>query len=593
MKKPDKKLFKGICRSLFFLTAFLSLSLKAQAQEQALISLDADNELLSDVLKKVSTLSGSRIIFNTEDVEQYRVTANIYRMTVTKALDVILKSTPFTYSLKEEFITIIKKAERQAATGPSAEQRTVTGKVVDEQRQPLQGVNVREKGAANGAVTNGEGVYTLSIPSGSATLVYSHMGMRPVELIVKPGGENQTLGVIEMKKDPSELEEIVVTGIFNKARESYTGAATLITAKELSRAGNQNLISRISNVEPGFLVLENNIMGSDPNTMPNIQMRGSTSLSVGIREQQDGQRNQPESNLPLFIMDGFEVDLRQVMDLDPSLVESVTLLKDASATAMYGSRGANGIMVIVRKQPEQGKIRFTYKGDMNISAPDFTSYNLLNAADKLEYELAAGLYTYPSVDHQIWADLLYSDRRAEVERGVDTYWLKYPVRVGVGQRHSLRFEGGEGSLLYAANVNYDNNLGVMKGSRRNTLSGNIYLQYTWKNLSFRNELGVLSNSSYNSPYGEFANYVKLNPYWTPYDDNGVLKKTLDSYQIPTYAKVYTPGNPLYDATLPYRDDSGYDQYYDNFSVNWNAFAGASVQGRFKVMNTLDRKSTRL
>jgi TonB-linked SusC/RagA family outer membrane protein len=586
MQKSEEKLYRRIFYSLLFLTIFLPLTLKAQTQEQKLISLEVNNEPLSVVLKKISTLSDSKIIFNMEDVEKYRVTASIKRATVTKALDIILESNPFSYSLKGEFFTILKNEEHKAIAESSDGYRTVTGRVIDEQQQPLPGVSIREKNSTKGTITNEKGVYTLRIPQESTTLIYLYLGMASVELIVKPGSEDQTLKTIEMKENDSSLEEVVVTGIFNKPRESYTGVATLITAKELTQAGTQNLISRIGNIDPSFLVLENNIMGSDPNALPNIQMRGNTGLTIGVRELQDDSRNRSESNLPLFILDGFEVGLQQVIDLDPSLVESVTLLKDASATAMYGSRGANGIMVISKKQPQPGKIRFTYKGDLNVSAPDLTSYHLLNAADKLDYELAAGLYTYSDIGYQVLADKLYSKRRAEVERGVDTYWLKYPVRVGVGQKHSLRFEGGDSNLLYAANVSYDNNVGVMKESGRNTISGNIYLQYTYKQLRFQNELGISSNKAFNSPYGGFSMYAKLNPYWTPYEDDGTLKKTLDNYQIPSYGKIYTPGNPLYDATLPYRNDNGYDQYYNNFSVNWNFLPGASLQGRFKIVKNL-------
>ena len=146
--------------------------------------------------------------------------------------------------------------------------------------------------------------------------------------------------------------------------------------------------------------------------------------------------------MPLFILDGFEISLERVMDMDQELVESITLLKDASATALYGSRGANGIVVITSKRPEPGKLRVSYRGTLNMEAPDFSSYNLMNAEEKLEYERLANLYSSPYNDTKLEFEQLYNQRKIDVERGVNTYWLKYPVRTGIGSRHSLRVDGG-------------------------------------------------------------------------------------------------------------------------------------------------------
>ena len=139
-------------------------------------------------------------------------------------------------------------------------------------------------------------------------------------------------------------------------------------------------------------------MGSDPNRLPDITMRGNSSMTSNVKDLQSESQNTQSANMPLFIMDGFEITLERMMDLDDNQVESITLLKDASATAMYGTRGANGVVVITTKQPEAGKLQLTYKGGLAIEAPDLTSYNLLNAKEKLEYEKAAGLYTYTTGD---------------------------------------------------------------------------------------------------------------------------------------------------------------------------------------------------
>jgi TonB-linked SusC/RagA family outer membrane protein len=588
MQKSEAKLFKRIFYSLFFLTIFLPLSLKAQTQEQKRISLEVNNEPLSGVLKKISALSDSKIIFNTEDVEKYRVTVSIKNMTITKALDIILESKPFSYSLKGEFITLLKKEEREVATTLPAEHRTVTGKVVDDQQQPLAGVSIREKNSTKGTTTNADGTYTLRIPSGSTTLVYSYIGMTQVELIVKPGSEPQTLNRIEMKEDHSILGEVVVTGIFNKPRESYTGAATSFSRNQLETAGNRSLISTLRNLDPGFTIADNISMGSDPNRLPSITVRGMSSLPTDVKDAQVSAENQRTANQPLFILDGFEITLSHFADMDESQIENITILKDANATALYGSKGSNGVILITGKQIKSGKLRFSYKGTLNVEAPDLSSYNLMNSLEKLQYEKAAGLYESPNAAFLLELRDLYNRRKLDAERGVNTYWLKYPVRTGIGSRHNVSVEGGDQTMRYGANVSYNTIEGVMRGSERNVLNGDLSLLYRYKNLSFKENLQVMNSRSKNSPYGSFSQYCELNPYHTPYDTEGNILKVLEDYYYVSLNKTNKIYNPLYDAYLPNKNSGSYTSIINNFAVEWYILPELFARGQFSFTKTFDR-----
>ena len=548
----------------------------SNAQANPTVTLSLSGASLLDAFREIGRQTGYDFIYTHEMLDRAgKVSVNVDNADIAGTLGELLRTTPLTFRIEGETVVIRYRAEQQAPSSANS----VTGHVTDKTGAPLVGVTVIPDGGARATASDQSGIYTITVLAATRQIRFSFIGMKTVHVAYTG---QKTIDVV-MEEEDTTIEEVVVTGIFDKPRESYTGAATLISAAELAKAGTGNLINMISVIDPSFFIAEDNVAGSDPNRENmDIRMRGSTSLFVGMREVQDDVRNLSASNLPLFILDGFEVSLRQVLDLDPSTVESVTLLKDASATALYGSRGANGIMVINKKKPRQGQIMITYRGNLNVSAPDLTSYNLLNAADKLDYEVAAGLYTSGSVEGQVSLDNLYSLRRAEVERGVDTYWLKYPVRVGVGQRHSLRLEGGDQSLIYAGSFSLDNTLGVMKGSKRNTLSGSINLQYTYKRLRIQDEIGVISNRAFNSPYGGFSTYATLNPYWKPYGDDGKLKQLLTTYPV----KGIYPGNPLYDASLPYRDDTRYDQYYNNISVTWEPAAGLKASGNFRVMRSV-------
>ena len=167
---------------------------------------------------------------------------------------------------------------------------------------------------------------------------------------------------------------------------------------------------------------------------------------------------------------------------------------------------------------------------MNIEAPDLSSYDLCNAEEKLQVELNAGRYTGSNPARQQALTEQYNALLANIARGVDTYWLSQPLRTGVGQRHSAYMEGGDERMRYSATLSYNGIAGVMKGSDRNTISGNIKLSYRYKNLLFNNSFSLTANTADDSPYGTFSDYVSANPYNSPYDENGNLVKVLGTYE---------------------------------------------------------------
>lgn len=581
-------LIQGTFCLLLFLAFIFSSGAKAQINEKRMISLKVNNEQLSNVLKKVSDLSGAKIIYSTDDTQNYTVTTDFKRKTVFEALSIVLSSQPFTFSQKGEFIVITKLNRKVAEKRQVYTERTVSGRVVDNQKQPLIGVNVRIKNSSKGTITNVDGEYSLKILTGSITLVYSYIGMAPVELIVKPGADNQILKTIELKEDNSNLSEVVVLGIFNKARESYTGAATSFSRKQLEQSGNRSLVSNLRNLDPSFNIADNIFMGSDPNSLPTITIRGSSSLPTNVKDMKvsvDGQRG---ANQPLFILDGFEITLARFMDMDETQVENITILKDANATALYGSKGSNGVVLITSKKIEPGRLRFTYKGTLSLEVPDLASYNLMNSSEKLQYEKYVGLYDSPNLIQGLELRDLYNTRKTNVERGVDTYWMKYPIRTGVGSRHSLAIEGGDHTFRYGAGFSYNNVAGAMKGSDRNVLNGNISLQYKYKTLSFQESLQLNSASSKMSPYGSFTQYCALNAYHMPYDSEGNLIKKLENVYYSSLQKSNTVFNPLYDALLPSKNTNSYTSITNNLAAEWYVLPELFIRGQFSFVKTFNR-----
>lgn len=446
------------------------------------------------------------------------------------------------------------------------------GKVTDERKNPLPGVTVRIKDVLIGVATDKDGKYSILVPKRIAkpVLVFSFVGMTSKEI---PYSGNDEINVI-LVEEQAEINEVVVTGMFNRRVESFTGAATTFKREDILRVGNQNLIKSLKNLDPAFQIMENLEFGSDPNRMPTVQLRGQTSFP----NLQGEYENNP--NQPLFILDGFETTLEKVYDLDMNRVASVTLLKDAAAKAIYGSKAGNGVVVIETIRPKSGELRVYYSGDFGIEAPDLTGYDLMNAEEKLAYEVQIGMYGPAS--GVITAYDSYKKVYDDVARGVDTYWLSQPLRTGFSNKHSLTLEGGDERMRYQFGLYYNNVAGVMKKSDRSTLNVNTTLSYSYKSLLFRNTVEFSRNWSKNSPYGDFAEYTSLNPYWAPYDDEGNLIKEFTVHKGEGEGSAYEHHyyNPLYNATLNTKDESGYTEVRDNFSVDWRINEAFRAVGSF-------------
>jgi TonB-linked SusC/RagA family outer membrane protein len=459
------------------------------------------------------------------------------------------------------------------------------GRVVDEEKAPLVGVSIVLKGGSVGVVSVNDGTFSIPVPGGveKPVYVFSYLGKEKKEVVYT--GKYMEVTLVA---DEGELEEIVVTGIFNKSRESYTGAATTITSKELEIAGNRSILSSIRNIDPSFNIADNITIGSDPNSLPAITMRGASNLPINFTDLQSNATNLRLANQPLIILNGFEISLERLLDMDDNQVESITLLKDASATAMYGTRASNGVLVVKTKTPKSGRLQFTYKGNLNIEAPDLNSYNLMNALEKLEYEKAARLYMSANALINQELEDLYNQRKLDAERGVNTYWLKYPVRTGVGSRHSINIEGGEESFKYGIGVSYNNIAGTMKGSKRDALNGNMLFLYKVSKLTFQNDLQISYTDAHNSPYGSFSTYGKINSYWTPYDSDGNITKVLEDYRYISIGATNKVYNPLYDALLPSKNTNNYIQVLDNFSAEWRILPELFLRGRASISSTRSR-----
>ena len=474
--------------------------------------------------------------------------------------------------------------------------RTIQGIVKDENGSPMPGATIRLKNTTIGVVTNQNGKYSIQIPSsGESILVFSFVGMDAQEIKV---GNRTTIDVI-LKESNQTLDAVVVNGIFERKANTFTGAVRTISQDELKRVGNSNVMQSLKNLDPSILFIDNMALGSDPNSRPEMVLRGKSSINMQETDLKATYGSDP--NAPLFVLDGFEVSLQKVMDLDMDRVESLTILKDASAKAIYGAKAANGVIVIELKKNASGELRVTYNGSVEIEAPDLSSYDLCNAAEKLEIEREFGMYKDPNgwFDNERMSSKIYNQKLAAVVSGINTDWLSKPVRLGIGTKHGVSVELGDKELRAIIDLSYNNVKGVMKGSDRTTISGGISLSYRREKFLFRNQLTLTSNVANDSPYGSFNEYAQLNPYYTPYDQYGHISENivpkLETGQSITvnewYKKLEFEANPLYNAQLNTLLRNKYIDFTNNFEVQWFVLTGMKFTARLGLTEKRSKEDT--
>lgn len=492
----------------------LLVPLPATAQ-QARVNIEVKKADVSAVFKQIKEQTGLNFVYNAGQLKSLSpVTLSVKNVSVNEVMEKLLTGTDFRVRYESNSIVI----QKQLVKGLH-----LHGEVVDTEGMPLPGVTVRIKDTQFGVTTNADGKFLFNLPGNEeVTLVFTFVGMKKQELRIK--GDKPVKVVME--EEINTMDEVVVNGLFTQNKNSYTGAVTTLKGEDILAVSQTNLLQALSILTPGMRIVENNEQGSNPNHIPEIIIRGMTSVAS------EGEQG---LNRPLIILDGVEISLEQLYDLDMFDIERVDVLKDASATSIYGEKAANGVIVVERKKVTDSKLRVRYNFVPNVSFPDVSSFNLCNSAQKLAIEKAYGLYDSPTGEK----DIEYNEKLMRVNRGVNTDWSSKPLRNSWSFNHSLNISGRGGGLDYSISLRYGDTRGVMKGDFRQNYGIGFYFSYFYKNrltLSYRSDF--TRTDSKLSPYGSFSDFSVLNPYDTPKNESGEWNKRLS----------YDKRNPLYDAT---------------------------------------------
>lgn len=586
MKKKRNFLLKSILLQLNFslekagilLVLVLVFSIQAKAYSQTRITAKRQGVTIDEVLKEVREKSGYRFLYRVEEVNRYgKRDIDVKDAEVEDFLGQLLQNTDLTYEVENEVIIIRPEKQRQDSR---VNVQVVRGKVTDENNLALPGATVLLKGTSYGVVTDSHGKFTMEVlERDTVTLLVSFVGMETRLVNLKKG---QTEILVSLKPDIKEMKEVVVTGYGNVRKTSFTGNSVTVTKDELMSVSKSNVIKALQTFDPSFRIQTNNDWGADPNALPEMYVRGRSGIS-GVKEldrdplTKSALKDNP--NLPTFIMDGFQISVEQLYDMDPNRIESITILKDAAATALYGSRAANGVVVITTVAPQMGKLNVSYNFTGDVTVPDLSDYNLMNAREKLETEVAAGVYEDLAKTDPLGAEQQYYAKLASITRGVDTYWLSKPLQTSFNHKHSLSVDGGSDNFRFGIQLSYNNEDGVMKESFRNRVGAGVYLDYRIGSFQLKNMVTYTNTRSQESPYGAFSDYTRCQPYDPYKDDEGNYLENLPNWD----GKNAKRPNPLYELTLSNFDKSKYEEFVDNLGINWNITTGLLWKTQFSLI----------
>lgn len=525
----------------------VSLPTSAQGTLKERLSFECTNESLASAFRKLEQASGYKILFTYEDVQSYRATVSVKDSPVSDIMDALIAGHPLTYRLEGSYITVVPARQ----TGSTGAARSATGKVSDVGGNPIPGVSVVSDDGSLKGITSADGTFAINLPAGKdvRSFAFSFIGMKSKTVAFKGRPLSVTL-----EEDAQTMDEVVVTGIFERKKEGFTGSANRMTGDEIRNLSSGNILNAITMLDPGFRMGDNMLSGSNPSSVPDFTMRGQSSMGDYSTDETVIMRGDIDTrpNQPLFVLDGIiDVGVTKIMDLDPAQIESVTLLKDAAAMAIYGSQASNGVVVVETKAPEAGRLRVTYNGNYKVEYPDLTDYHLLNAAEKLELERRAGYYdesgTITNVENRYD---VYRRKYLEVQRGVDTYWLSQPLETVFAHRHGINLEGGTQELRYKIYAGLNDAPGIMRGTGVNGKSVSVDIRYRYKGLLISNIAYVdYTTSDRTSPYGTFDQYARLNPYYRIRDEHGQIQQYLEQAvydESGINSAGMTVGNPMYN-----------------------------------------------
>lgn len=484
--------------SFLLLLAFIQVSAATTYSQSAKLKLNYENVKLSDLLDKIEKASDYRFFYNSQSADLSKtVSVNSKDLDIKEVLDKVLGSN-LTYEMVNDNIVVIKSTnDKSEELSTSQQQKSVSGKVIDSSGASLPGVTVIIKGSTKGTITDADGKYTLgNVPAGG-TLVFSFVGMKSMEIAVG----NKTAINATLVEESIGLDEVVAVGYGTVKKSDITGAVSSVEARTLAATTLPNATGALQGRIAGINIEQN--VGKPGGTY-NISIRGLSSIN--------------NSTSPLYVIDGIPTT-SGLNDLNPNDIEKIDVLKDASATAIYGSRGANGVVIVTTKRGKEGKFTIQYDGYFGYRTPANLP-DMMNGPEYVKWRTDLFNFQGKSTDRTN-AEFFTQEEWGLIDKGNFTDWINLVLRNGLQTSNTVTASGGDEKGTFALSLGQLKEEGTIPGQDFNRYNlrlnldrkfngkwqagGNLYFTY-----SVQNEGG---NEVLRSTY-------RMPPVAYPYDENG-------------------------------------------------------------------------
>ncbi len=601
-----QKVTKGILCMLINVFVFLG-SVQAQEVNQT-YSFEFRNEHLASVFKKIEKTTGYMINFNHEDVASYTTTCSIRKKKIREILDVIIADKALSYKLDGKFITISVKRQTIQSNSKS-ELCIIKGNVIGEDVEPLPGAHIRVEGVNSMAVTNAKGEYTLRLATGKSYIIrYSYVGMvdQKMAINIRDGQQVHEVKPIILKEDKNVLDEVVVTGYQTLRKSQVAGSVSVVKAENVKIGGVPSIEDMLQGQVTGMNVILNS---GDPGASAKIRIRGTSSI-LGNRA-------------PLWVLDGVilsEDDMREIKTTDlngddaaylvgnaiaginPNDIDKITVLKDASATSIYGVQAANGVIVVTTKQGRSGSPKISYSGSFKVNQRiSYKDLRRMNATERLQLSEEiiddAAYYSQMPVGYgyeglymnYIRRKITYDDFSSGVQKlaKMNTDWYDILFRNSFTNSHSVSLSGGNDGTRYYASFGYDDtqSTAIKNYSRRFTTMAKIN-SWIIKNKLY---IGFQVNASTRKTLG-FHSSVNPNTYAyntsraiPAFNDDG--SRFLYNSNSGSYSKY---GDIIYYNILNEMDQTGQDARVNSITaqlnLQWNIWGGLKYKLQASYQN---------
>lgn len=509
--------------TVILLAACLQVSAKGYTQN---ISLRVQNEPLREVFSKIQSQSGYTFFYSDGVLRNAKlVTATLADVPLKEALDAIFEVQPLSYMVVQKVIVVKEKAGEPSLVS-DLPPLDIRGKVSNEGGQPVEGVTVTVRGKGVSTNTDANGEFSLFNVEGNAVLVFTHVSMQTSEYRLSAQQTNINITLKNKFSDLRDVEVKVNTGYQQISKERFVGSFAQLDSANYHRRAGMNIIDRLDGTVPG-------VVFHKKGSIYPIQVRGISTLN----------NSKSPSSAPLIVMDEFPMDERfNINSINPNDVENITVLKDAAAASIWGTRAANGVIVITTKKGHYGKpIQVSVSSNVTITdKPDLYHFPKVRSSDFIDVEkdlFSKGYYdglinnttSFPSISPVVEilarerSGLLTADQAtAQIDafRNVDLrdQLDRYIYRAGVSQQHYLNFGGGTNNLAYQVSFGYNNNLNAFQGSKPDdqfTASSGLSFKPA-KNLELKFNLSLSQATQRSAGYSDNARF----PYLQLADANG-------------------------------------------------------------------------